>query len=81
MVLNIVFLLKKLDALKQGTAIGVVIACGLQIWYTLDYCYCEEQWLYSFEYQRAGAGFQSIVGYAGWPFLTAVISKFVLDYK
>lgn len=81
MTLNVVFLLKKVDAIKQGNAIGAVIACGAQIWYALDYCYCEEQWLYSFEYQRAGAGFQSIVGYTAWPFIPAVISKFVVDYK
>lgn len=80
MALNIIFLTRKIDLIKQGNGTGLIFTCGIQIWYCLDYCWCEEQWLYSFEYQRAGAGFQSIVGYAAWPFIPATLTKFVLDY-
>lgn len=81
LVLNVILLLKKVDAIKQGSALGVIFACGAQIWYALDYCYCEEQWLHSFEYQRSGTGFHFIAGCAVWPFLPSVLSKFVVDHN
>ena len=59
----------------EWTLLFITIA---QIFYSIDYLWFEESFLYSFEYQSEGTGFQAMAGYGLWPFLPTILSKIIL---
>ncbi|KAJ9596861.1 hypothetical protein L9F63_012117, partial [Diploptera punctata] len=64
-----------------GYSPTLLVAAGLQIWYSLDALWFEETVLSTFETMYEGMGLMLAVSYNIIPFVYTITTRFILNYK
>jgi len=79
-VVNAALVLKSVEQ-NHGYSPTLLLAAGLQIWYSLDSLWFEDSFLASFEIMYEGTGYMLAVGYHMYPFIPTFITRYVLVHR
>lgn len=78
--INVLVVMKDLRANPGQYSPTLLTACGLQIFYAVDYLWFEDSYFTTYDYMRQGCGLLFILGHLTGPFIVTVFTRFILNH-